>query len=64
MTKNKRTMEELKKELDELNAEQHEDFTNAIYLGMAPEKVNRMHRRGVRIRAIYEELCGFTQNDN
>ena len=53
---NKRTLEELKQELDQLNAEQHEDFANAIYLGMPPEKVKRMDTRCARIEAICQEL--------
>lgn len=64
MTRNKRTLEELRQELDQLNTEQHEDFTNAIYLGMPPEKVKRMESRCVRIKAICEELYGLTRSDN
>lgn len=59
MIGNKRDIEELKQELDQLNAEQHEDLANAVYLGMPPEKVKRMDLRCARIKQICEELCGF-----
>jgi hypothetical protein len=48
--------EELQKELDGLITEQYEDFAEAIYLGMPPEKVRRMDARFARIEAISEEL--------
>lgn len=51
-----RTTEELKQELDRLTSEQYEDFTDAIYFGMAPEKVRRMDARFARIQTISDEL--------
>ena len=64
MTRNQPTPEELKQELDRLNAEQHEEFADAIYLGMPPEKVKRMDARGARITALCDELYHLIRRES
>lgn len=56
VTGSSRTPEELKRELDRLTSEQYEDFTDAIYFGMPPEKVRQMDIRFARMQAISDEL--------
>lgn len=64
MNANNRTPEELKQELDKLDAEQHQDFTDAIYLGLSPERAKQMEERRERMKALSDEIYGLIAPDH
>jgi hypothetical protein len=54
-----RAAEQLKQELDSLNAEQEKAFSDAVFLGFHPQLVTEMDVRHTRIKALSDELYSF-----
>jgi hypothetical protein len=52
------TPELLKREIERLESEQEQEIDYAIYLGLTPEKAERLETRRALIKALHDELYG------
>jgi hypothetical protein len=48
----------LKREIERLESEQEREIDHAIYLGLTPEKAERLETRRALIKALRDELYG------